>query len=308
MYVELINQAYQRLSSNINHTDNNTDYFCKNCPSNASCDLQTIRKCWEQNFFHKNDDKLESYTAYTCSAGTDYYLCNFACRFIGEILNGLNYINSSLNELSSLKILSLGCGPCTELPAVLKYAKLNSKPIKYCGVDLEHTAWKKFHHCIKDAYTDSVDIIYMDCFQYLSNLLPNNWSPNIIIVNYLISAITNNDKRHELVDNISFYFQNKCPSGSILFLNDINNPDFSTNFFNKLASKLNTQQDESAQFSILRQGYFYFRGDNYTCEPRNYASSFGTVKAKVPSKLQNMVYQLGAHRHFSSAQLIIRKN
>lgn len=53
MYVELINQAYQRLLSNINHTDNNTDYFCKNCPSNASCDLKTIIKCWNQSFFPK---------------------------------------------------------------------------------------------------------------------------------------------------------------------------------------------------------------------------------------------------------------
>lgn len=308
MYAQLVDQAYQRLLRNTYHTVNDVDYFCKNCSSNPYCNLNIITDCWDQVFFHQNDDNLGSCTPYACSAGTDYYLCKFACRFIGEIFNGLKHIDSSLNELSSLKILSLGCGPCTELPAVFASAKSNSKPIKYCGVDLEYTAWKKFHNCIKGAYTDSVDFIYMDCFQYLSNLLPNNWSPNIIIINYLISAITDHAKRHDLVNNISFYFKNKCPSGSILFLNDINTPCFSTDFFDELASKLDAQQDESAQFSILRKGYFYFCGKNYTREPNHYASNFGTVKAKVPSKLQNMVNQLGAHSHLSSAQLIIRKN
>lgn len=53
MYVELINQAYQRLLSNINHTDNNTDYFCKNCNLNLDCSFGQIQQCWDRVFRHK---------------------------------------------------------------------------------------------------------------------------------------------------------------------------------------------------------------------------------------------------------------
>lgn len=249
------------------------------------------------------------------------YLCKYGYQFTGEIIEGLASIIQYLRKLPHFNILSLGCGPCTELFASYKFANHLAKSVDYRGVDLTSTKWSTFHNSISSLQPDSVHFIYDDCLQYLSKLEKESWRPNIIFMNYLISSLCKVNSQPEqnkclqLIDIISLYFKEKCASGSVIFLNDINNRGTATDYFDKIAETLDAKQDNSAPFHILVKGHF---DPNYQSnsiwgypedyKPNDYGCDFGVRKVHIPDELQNMSTKIPVHRYLSSAQLIIRKN
>lgn len=74
---------------------------------------------------------------YDCVHMADCYYCKYAYKYASEITYGLACFAEIRNK-KTLKIMSVGCGPCTELAAV-DYLKekgvLNYEKLQYRGID-----------------------------------------------------------------------------------------------------------------------------------------------------------------------------
>lgn len=80
----------------------------------------------------------------------DFYTCKYSCRYTSELMYAIQRC-SGIQNVDELKVLSFGCGPCTDLFALdaLKEKKLISfNSIKYRGVDYSKDVWANIHQDI----------------------------------------------------------------------------------------------------------------------------------------------------------------
>lgn len=80
---------------------------------------------------------------YDCVHMADCYYCKYAYKYASEIVYGLSRFAGIRNK-KKLKIMSVGCGPCTE-PAAVDYLKkkgfLNYGKLQYRGIDPLGSVW-----------------------------------------------------------------------------------------------------------------------------------------------------------------------
>lgn len=110
----------------------------------------------------------------------DCYYCKYAYKYASEITYGLACFAEIRNK-KTLKIMSVGCGPCTELAAV-DYLKekgvLNYEKLQYRGIDPLGNVWRRIWSDIKEYFGNGinfyqkdilelVDINYICLFNYL---------------------------------------------------------------------------------------------------------------------------------------------
>lgn len=80
----------------------------------------------------------------------DFYTCKYSCRYTSELMYAIQRC-SGIQNVNKLKVLSFGCGPCTDLFALdaLKEKNLISfNSIKYRGVDYSKDVWANIHQDI----------------------------------------------------------------------------------------------------------------------------------------------------------------
>ena len=54
---------------------------------------------------------------YDCTHMADFYTCKYSCRYASEIMYAIERC-VDLHKLQELRVLSFGCGPCTDLFAI----------------------------------------------------------------------------------------------------------------------------------------------------------------------------------------------
>ena len=67
----------------------------------------------------------------------DYYYCRYSYRDVSEVVYGLRQFRDIM-KLDTLKVMSVGCGPCTELAAIdylHQNGELNYKKLEFRGID-----------------------------------------------------------------------------------------------------------------------------------------------------------------------------
>ena len=249
---------------------------------------------------------------YDCTHMADFYVCKYSCRYTSEIVYAIER-SEQLSDLSKLKVLSFGCGPCTDLFAIdhlhtsgfLKYTKL-----EYRGIDYSQSVWKYVHQDISTFQNDSCSIkfYYKDACDLINTIAKGNWVPNLIVFQYVFSDMrkhTDESKISTFIDTFARYYNEKAQPGTCIILNDINlsiSYGGGREYFDRLFLKLSDSVcqkgrfcDDNATSPYYPRGYTY--GENSCGEFPDNSNRFDISPWRKYSPFNTC----------ASAQMLIRK-
>lgn len=187
----------------------------------AECEGSCIRCLRKQNYEGKHQ-------GYNCDKGCGAYVCHYTYRHMAE----MRYLVSKMKNLPVYtKVLSIGCGPCSELISIeYELPKLLQKyHIDYLGIDMSEK-WSPYHDKLKELLglynrNATAGFKYNDianCFEELQ------WERfNIVVLNYFLSDFRSAHKgsmipvKHLCISLNETIFS-KMPANSYVLINDIN--------------------------------------------------------------------------------------
>lgn len=230
--IERWKHSYMMLETILSQCDKRykkpTDERCLDCSYGDYCP-QDCEKCLDfiHNPYHTPDGAPKR--KYDCTHMADVYTCKYSCRYTSEIIYALERFKDLRTE-KNLKVLSFGCGPCTDLFAIdylhiqgtLPYEKL-----EYRGVDYSKNVWKYIHRDIKDAADENsvIKFYYHDACELIHAIAQGHWVPNLIVFQYVFSDMekhTGVEKINEFIEIFAYYFNEKVAANTYVILNDIN--------------------------------------------------------------------------------------
>jgi hypothetical protein len=238
---------------------------------------------------------------YDCKKITYYYVNNYIFKYSSEIQRILEKHKKLFNNIDEFNVLSIGCGPCTELIGFINFLSSNlelNQNINYLGVD-RNDIWTSIHDKIRELI-NTVSFLYRDIES--SDLV--NYSPNFLIFQYVFSHIY---KQKRTIDGTKEEISNfmnivdKMGNNSYIILNDINKPYKATDYFNYFFTLVREKYPSS------RMANYYFNdGIRYGNNP-SYGNRF-IDNSVYHSPSPN--YRLKYHSYWScsSAQMIIQVN
>lgn len=271
---------------------------CMDCPNGdcqGSCD-ECLRK------IHFNEIKRR----YNCTNIVNCYVCKHLPRYLSEIYH-LFESNPWLNQLGSFRILSIGCGPCSDLFGIARWMRDNEKEnvsITYLGCDLNEI-WADIHSKIKKLAIKSEQeikckIIGTDAFS-LFRAFEEKWPGeipfNILTLQYVMSDMVSNEEEIiKFFKRLRRYIIGKMPSGSVVIINDINYEGTRKYYWELL--------------SILREkGAYKCKTYHFPCLGQKYYP-FGTEHLNVrlvqsPPEIAN---DFNVWKECRSSQMVIKKS
>jgi len=280
---------------------------CEDC-SYGECCPHDCEKCLD--YLHNPNHAPENAPErkYDCVHMADFYTCKYSCRYTSELMYAIQRC-VDIQDIDKLKVLSFGCGPCTDLFALdaLKEKRLISfDNIQYRGVDYSKEVWANIHRNITELKKENMNVrfFYKDACQLIDEIANGSWTPNLIVFQYVFSDMqkhtTSDDIRH-FINTFAKYYNNKISPNTYVILNDIN-----------LGCSYGGGRDHfDSLLNKLRNGIYsknYFCNDNSTSSyyPRGY-----TYGDELPDNRN--YFNLSGLRKFSpfdtcaSAQMIIKK-
>jgi hypothetical protein len=254
---------------------------CKKQKCQGAC-LQ----CFDEIHFGDNRD-------YDCLNLMNHYVCTYIYAYSSEIWHSLNAVES-LKNLGEYRVLSIGCGPTSELFGVSRIA--GDKKIKYVGFEL-NDLWRGIHRKVTEIVEKeancSADIRIGDVLEEFSEL---DIKPNVVVLSYLISHLSKStiNAYNFLLELKTKVFDNLVKPYYII-INDINHWK-TRNYFDLLQKRL--ESDKGNDVSCIA---FHFKGISYgrKHEPLQ-------LDIKVPDNI-NLKYKT-RQQSKRTAQLIIRVN
>ncbi|NVK64606.1 MAG: hypothetical protein HWE22_08455 [Flavobacteriales bacterium] len=229
---------------------------------------------------------------YDCDNMINHYVCTYIYKYSSEVAQLFTRFNN-FQEMERLNILSIGCGPCSDLFAA--YNTFNEKEINYHGFDL-NLRWQPVHQKIEDIFTDqeqvSLNFHYRDVFQLFPEL---DFTPNVLVLSYLLSHIHRHGNMTEFLNDLKNVIIEQMEPNSIIIINDINHNTLARNHFGTLFSLLN--QDDPGSF--VNERFSYLGGWNYGVRIPELQ-----LITEIPEDIR-IRYQ--AWSNSTSAQMIIKK-
>lgn len=223
-----------------------TDYvdFANICHTSASCVNPCVTSCNSECLICLDRQNYQSQQrTYDCEKRCGAYVCHYLFRFFIE----MRLLCRDVKPLnSSIKVLSIGCGPCSELfPLDEVMAKqFEEYNIDFVGIDLSDK-WRLFHaeldRLINVHHKPIITrFIIGDALSELSQLLEEEF--DIIVLNYFLSDYRKLHSRSilpvrqfcQLLYNTVI---NRMPIKSYILLNDINHNE-SRDCFDVLTSEI----------------------------------------------------------------------
>ncbi len=256
--------------------------YCNNEFSNKDTSNMCSKKCHKickssckkclEDIHYKNENKRR----YDCENMINYYVCTYSYKYASEIERAI-CSNKEIAKLEKYNILSIGCGPCTDLFGIINYIKNYEKDsmVKYCGIDL-NKSWEPIHNCISEFIIDKNEIkckfLYSDIFEIIEqiNFEEKKWKPNLLIFQYVISDMEKHNNEADIesfldkiIDDIIPYINSDC----FIIFNDMNHfksCDFFDYFFQKLIVKYPNSVNKKKYFhnNNKNDGGFAY-GDKY---------------------------------------------
>ena len=198
---------------------------CPNCShENRNC-LGNCKSCLEELTWNNLERKN-----YNCEKLAAYYVCKFLNKFASEILYLLTNekIEAILNTYNEFNILSLGCGPASDIIAIDAFIRqvLNKTiNINYTGIDIA-CKWQYIHEKIcQEIISFNYQPPKFDYEDVTKKILEIDVSnTNIMIIENLFSALIrtkNTDEMALFLDNLANLIS-QMPKNSIVLINDIN--------------------------------------------------------------------------------------
>ena len=235
----------------------------------------------------------------------DCYYCKYAYKYASEMVYGLSCF-AEIRDKKKLKIMSVGCGPCTELAAV-DYLRnegvLNYDQLDYRGIDPLGDVWKHIWTDIKTYFGDGIQFYPNDILQLVDIIVKHSWVPDVLIFQYVFSDMYKHSNEEEIIQFINKLagFLNLYDEKPIYILcNDINlskSMGGGREFFDILESKVeNPKIVRKMHFDNINRDRHYEYGDQY--------NSNALVFNNITDDIRN------AYNPFescASAQILIKK-
>lgn len=258
-----------------------------NCPNNCG-------KCLDEVHFH-NGNSYKRY--YDCPRMINFYVCRYTHKYASEVYYLLSQ-SSVLNKMDKWRIISAGCGGCSDLIAFDTLARQQDKNFHYVGADI-NPLWKPVHDfvgsCVKEnstakfTYSNALDLIFAVKDKF-----------NVLMLNYIISSIYHYDRAKAekfMRDIYDLAMCGKFARPFIIAVNDVNHTNEGRDLVNCFAQNL----------------YNYFGGNNIFVQryyfpygaPFRYGRSYENYELiyPVPNKLCAGNY--GIRPFCTSAQTLI---
>jgi hypothetical protein len=246
---------------------------CSDCSYEGYCP-SSCEKCL--GFIHTPTSAPEGAPErkYDCSHMADFYTCKYSCRYTSEIIYALQRFKDLAN-LPILKVLSFGCGPCTDLFAIdYLHTKniLNFERFEYRGVDYSENVWKNIHGDLEQFKTDDFNIkfFYKNACELIETIAKGSWTPNLVVFQYVFSDMhkhTGSQKTKAFIETFAQYYNEKIPEKSYIILNDINlgtGYGGGRDYFDILLGKLEKTKARKGRFCDDNAKSFYYpRGYTY---------------------------------------------
>lgn len=258
LYDYVLEQCNNRY--NIHRKNNMGNESCRTCSYGSFCP-KDCEKCLMYIHFPQNAPLPRNYD---CVHMSEFYTCKYANKSASEMVHALSAVNI-LTWKRNIKVLSIGCGPCTDLYALdywLDTYRLDKKKLKiyYWGLDLNHI-WYLIHSDIKAYYKFynlgewNLNFSQMDVCKDFENFPRYHWTPDIIILQYFLSDLVKHsgkDKATQFIHKLASYFNNFMLPNSYIIINDINltvEMLGGREYFDILES-------EMQNCKVIRKGYF----------------------------------------------------
>lgn len=239
--------------------------YHKHCPRNCE-------KCLDYIHNPSHAPQGAPKRKYDCTHMADFYTCKYSCRYTSEIIYALNRMTDLANK-SCIKILSFGCGPCTDLFAIDYLRHMNNFSrynIEYRGVDYSKDVWMNIHKDILSHQNKNllIEFYYKDICDFIDEIAKDSWTPNLVVFQYVFSDMSKHSdvgNINSFIEKFAQYYNNKLKKNTYIILNDIN---LSTaynggrEFFDVLCYKLSN--------SIVYKGRFYNENAKSDYYPRGY--------------------------------------
>lgn len=274
---------------------------CTNC-SYGTCCPRDCQSCLKYVHFPQNAPALRKYD---CIHMADCYYCKYAYKYASEIVYGLRRF-SDIQKKKKLKIMSVGCGPCTELGAVdylKKQGVLNYDELQYRGIDPLENVWRRIWNNIKEYFGEGIEFYPNDILQLVDIIIKHNWVPDVLIFQYVFSDMYKNSDEEEIIHFINKLanFLDSYEEKPIYILgNDINlskNMGGGREMLDVLESRIQSPKIvKKMHFNNDNKDRHYEYGDEY--------NSNALIFDNIPDEIRN------AYNPFescSSAQILIKK-
>ncbi len=242
---------------------------CKDCSYGIYCP-KDCEKCLEYIHYPQ---RAPVERKYDCTKMMDYYVCKYAYKYTSELIYAFSWLRD-LRTRRCLNVLSIGCGPCTDLMA-LNYLKDESKynytTIDYRGVEINTAIWSNIHDDISNIIPSnwSFDIIPEDICNYIDILLQQNWKPDLIVLQYVFSDMhkTIESQRIETMIASLAQYIDSCDRNTYVVCNDINLSikfDGGREYFDSLYNKIRTRATpRRLHFDNRNRSNHFEYGDEY---------------------------------------------
>lgn len=188
------------------------DKKCDDC-TNDNCEGFCTR-CF--NSIHQVGEERD----YDCHNLMHHYVCTYIYAYSSEIWHLFNTDND-LKSLDEYRVLSIGCGPASELFGIKRIA--NGKYIDYRGFDINER-WTDIHEKVSELATDApnskVVLKIGNAFEEFDEL---DFMPNVIVLSYLISHLPkSNTEVDDFMSDLKTSMLDKLEKPYYIILNDIN--------------------------------------------------------------------------------------
>jgi len=230
-------------------TDNG---ICNNDPlCECRCFIYSDCKTCLSNIFFNYEHRLRTYK---CLPITYSYVERYTNIFASEIYRILFQYDDIWNNISNKNIVSIGCGPATELIAIEKIMrdKAVQPTCQYMGFD-PNNIWSSVWNILTNIFqSHNIQLSFIDSMLSIDNPVLKN--TKLLILNHVVSDVFKHAQNPK-VDIINF-LQNditpiiqQMPIDSFILINDINSFRMGRDEIEKWAhSIINT--------SIIEIGYF----------------------------------------------------
>lgn len=275
-------------------------HHCEECSYDIYCP-NDCEKCLK--YIHYPQD-APAERKYDCKRMMDYYVCKYAHKYTSELIYAFSMLRDLRNK-RHLNVLSIGCGPCTDLFA-LNY--LNNKgtynytTIDYRGVEINTEIWSNIYNDIVDIIPRSwsFEVIPEDICDYIDILLQQDWKPDLVVMQYVFSDMHKHTQPQVITAMISSLAQyiDSCDKNTYVVCNDINltvNRNGGREYFDQLYHKMCTR-------STPRK--FHFDNSN---KPKHYEYGYEYESNALIVYPGNELASYHPYKSCASAQMIIKK-
>ena len=157
----------------------------------------------------------------------DFYVCKYAHKYTSELIYAFSLLKD-LKVKRHLKVLSIGCGPCTDLLALdylVRAGEYGFVTLDYQGVEINTEIWNNIYDNIYDLKPQSwsFEVIPRDICDYIDTLLRQDWKPDLIVLQYVFSDMrkhTPSQTITTMIDSLALFIDS-CEKNTYIVCNDI---------------------------------------------------------------------------------------